>query len=137
MPPDPVRVEDTKAWLVRAIEDLNVAEHDMRAPEPFLRPALFHCQQGVEKALKGFLTWHDQPFEKTHDLRRLGKQCINIDPELESILKPSFALTEAAWQFRYPGEIDDPTLEEARHALSLGRRVLAALLDRLPAEVRP
>jgi len=40
----------------------------LKASLPFLEDALFHCQQAVEKALKGFLTWHDRPFEKTHDL---------------------------------------------------------------------
>jgi HEPN domain-containing protein len=45
---------------------------------------MFHCQQAAEKALKAFLTFHDQPFRKTHDLASLGKQCANIDATLEA-----------------------------------------------------
>jgi prevent-host-death family protein len=29
---------------------------------------VFHAQQAAEKAMKGYLSWHDQAFRKTHDL---------------------------------------------------------------------
>jgi HEPN domain-containing protein len=45
------------------------AERLLKAPALF-GAAVFHCQQAAEKALKGFLAWHDTPFRKTHDLRR-------------------------------------------------------------------
>jgi HEPN domain-containing protein len=48
---------------------------------------LFHCQQAAEKALKGFLAWHDQPFPKTHDLGKLGKQAVEVDPTLEPLIE--------------------------------------------------
>ena len=38
----------------------------MAADPPLLEDALFHCQQAVEKVLKALLTWHDEPFRKTH-----------------------------------------------------------------------
>ena len=40
---------------------------------PLPREALYHCQQAAEKALKGFLAFHDHPFRRTHDLRELGE----------------------------------------------------------------
>lgn len=51
---------------MRAQEDLRGAEIDLAAAPPLLGDATFHCQQAVEKALKGFLTWHDRVFRKTH-----------------------------------------------------------------------
>ena len=68
MPHDPQRVADTMAWLRRSEDDLRAAEVDLAADAPLLGDAAFHCQQAVEKALKAFLTWHDLPFRKTHDL---------------------------------------------------------------------
>ena len=48
---------------------------------------MFHCQQAAKKALKALLTWHDQPFKKTHDLTALGSQCKRIDESLSALLE--------------------------------------------------
>ena len=137
MPLDPILVRNTREWLVRATDDLGVAEHDLKSATPFVRAALFHCQQAAEKALKGFLTWHDRPFEKTHDLREVGSLCAELDSSLEPLLKTAAALTQYAWKFRYPGGVPEPMPEEAQQSLALARQVLDAILERLPAEVRP
>jgi len=62
MPHDPVRVADTRAWFVKANNDLRATEVDLAATPPLVEDALFHCQQAVEKAITGLLTWHDIPF---------------------------------------------------------------------------
>lgn len=81
MPHDPVKVEETRSWFDKARYDLRAASVDMEAEPPLLEDALFHCQQAVEKAMKGFLSWHDQPFRKTHSLSELGVMCIQLDPK--------------------------------------------------------
>ncbi len=68
MPHDPARVADTRAWLQKADNDLRAAEHDQTARPPLLGDVTFHAQQTAEKAFKAFLTWHDRPFRKTHNL---------------------------------------------------------------------
>jgi len=103
---------------------------------PLLGDATFHCQQAVEKAMKGFLAWHDRVFRKTHDLGELGGQCVQIDASLEPELRAAAPLTEYAWRYRYPGEPFAPLETEVRDALTLARAAIAALLDRLPADVR-
>ena len=137
MPHDEARVRNTKEWFIRTLDDLNVAGHDLKSESPFVRAAMFHCQQAAEKELKGFLTWHDRPFEKTHDLRKLGEQCVEVDVSLEQLLRRAMALTKYAWKFRYPGALFDPPLEEAQTSLTLAREVVTAILDRLPSEIRP
>ena len=72
MPHDAVRAADARAWLEKADLDLRSARADLVASPPISADALFHCQQSSEKALKAFLTWHDRPFRKTHDLVELG-----------------------------------------------------------------
>lgn len=42
-----------------------------------------------------------------------------------------------AWQYRYPAEPDEPSRQEAEAALRTARDVYAAVVARLPEEVRP
>lgn len=135
MPLDPVKRDDTRAWLARAAADLRAAANESSAEEPVLGDAVFHCQQAVEKAMKAFLTWHDVPFRKTHDLGVLGGQCAEIDPTLTEALRSAAPMTEYAWKFRYPGDIFEPTREEVDRALALARTAVAAIESRLPDEV--
>jgi len=136
MPPDPVRVADAGAWLAKANLDLRSAQVDVEADPPLLGDALFHCQQAVEKALKAFLTWHDEPFRKTHDLVELGGRCVSLDRGLEDIVRPAARLTEYAWKFRYPGEVSEPTRAEAATAQAVAAGVVAAIEQRLPHDTR-
>ncbi len=137
MPLEAARIAATREWFEKVAIDLRGAEIDLSAKPPLPEDALFHCQQAVEKALKGFLTWHDRPFRKTHDLRELRERCTAIDSSLEGCLAPITGLTDYAWLLRYPGEIVTPTLEEGDSAWALAREVVASILARLPAEVRP
>lgn len=137
IPIDPVRAADTRAWLARARDDLRGAEIDLTASPPLLGDAAFHCQQAVEKALKAFLTWHDRPFRKTHDLVEIGAECVAIDATLEPHLRATAPLTEYAWRYRYPGEPSEPEESEVRQALDRARAVVALVLGRVPAEAHP
>ena len=93
MPPDPDLIENTRAWLVKSTKDLHRVEVFLAAQPSDFEDALFHCQQAAEKALKAFLTWHDQPFRKTHDLDTLGKQCTELDSTLGPLVERLDRLT--------------------------------------------
>ena len=136
MPADPVLVAETKAWLHKATLDLRAAEHDLTASPPLFADAVFHCQQAVEKALKAFLMWHNIPFRKTHSLEELGEQCLDLDQTIKSLIDRAVPLTEYAWKFRYPGEPEEPSREEAQEALELAREMFEAVIGRLPEETR-
>lgn len=49
----------------------------------------------------------------------------------------SSRLTEYAWKFRYPGDAEEPTCQEADKALALVLEVVGAVLERIPPEARP
>ena len=137
MPHDPARVAETRGWLARASSDVRAAEHELRATPPLLDDIVFHCQQAAEKSLKGFLTWHDRPFRKTRSIEELGEQCLQLDPTLKGLIDRAVPLTEYAWKFRYPGEPEEPSQQEAEEALATARQVYAAIVARLPVEARP
>ena len=54
---------EAAAWLARARIDLRAARADLDASPPITSDALFHCQQAVEKALKGFLAAKERPLQ--------------------------------------------------------------------------
>ena len=137
MAADAARATDTRGGLRRVAADLRGADVDLAAAPPLIGDAVFHCQQAAEKALKAFLAWHDVPFRKTHDLAEIGEQCVRQDRSLEPLCRSAEGLTTFAWIFRYPGEPEEPPVEDAVGALALARDVYHAVLSRLPEEVRP
>jgi HEPN domain-containing protein len=137
MPPDEARARDTRAWLVQAAKDLRRVQLLLAAAPPDVEGALFHSQQAAEKALKGFLTWHDIVFPRVHELGEIGRQCLQADPTLSDLVRRASSLTDYAVRFRYPGASYEPTLDEAQGAHAIARQVVEAILSRLPMEARP
>ena len=134
---DPQKVAEAREWLERALADLESATILLGATPSHPDTAVFHSQQAAEKAWKAFLFWHGVPFRKTHDLRMLGDACVRLDGSLSSLAERAEDLTQFAWVFRYPGGPQAPTVQEATDLLRLAREVYAAVLARLPGEVRP
>jgi HEPN domain-containing protein len=94
-----------KTWLIKAERDLASARPLASGPDPFYDTAIYHCQQAAEKALKGWLTFHDQPFEKTHDLRLLIESAARIDIGFTNHFTLAENLTPYATAYRYPGDL--------------------------------
>ena len=137
MPHDPERIAETRSWFAKASEDLRAATFEFTATPPLTADIVFPAQQAVEKSTKGFLSWHDRTFRKTHNLVEIGELAAAVDSTLEPLLRRAAPLTEYAWRFRYPGDLDEPPVEEAREALTIAREVFEALLTRLPPDVNP
>jgi HEPN domain-containing protein len=137
MPRDAVLIADTAGWVKKAAADLRAAQVGIDVDPPLLGDVVFHCQQTVEKVFKAFLTYHDQPFRKTHNLEELGEACLRLDPSLAHLVDEAVPLSEYAWVFRYPGEPETPDLHECEAALSVARAVYQTILSRLPEETHP
>lgn len=56
---------------------------------------------------------------------------------MRPLVDQAVPLTKYAWKFRYPGEPEEPTRQEAEDALALAREVYSVILTRLPDEVKP
>lgn len=109
MAPEELIVRNTRQWLGHASDDLELAESAAReGTRAFVRDAAFHCQQSAEKALKAFLTWHDEPFPRIHDLEDIGARCVKVDASLQTVVDTAAQLSQYAWRFRYPGEPTSP-----------------------------
>jgi HEPN domain-containing protein len=138
MPPDDARLEDARAWLAKADLDLRAADLELASPDAALwGDVTFHAQQAAEKALKAFLAWHDRPFRKTHSIEELGRACTTIVPGLTPAIDAAVPLTEYAWKFRYPGDVAEPTREEAERAVALARSLVDQVRVRVSAQSLP
>lgn len=130
----PERIEEVRDWLSRARLDVRAAERLLADDCELAGPALFHCQQAVEKAMKAYLVWHDRPYSKTHNLVALLHLCAEVEPSLLTLTEAAIILTPYAVAFRYPGEFAGPTAEQAVEALQAMHQMFAIISDRLPPD---
>lgn len=133
MPPE---LAEVRRWIEKADRDHKTAIIAFQASPPITDTSAFHCQQAVEKLLKGYLVWRRIEFEKTYDLRALAELCATQDDAFLTHLDNAELLTAYAIRFRYPGP-PDPTAEQVQRALEVVNEVRAFVLARLPAECRP
>lgn len=64
----------------------------------------FHCQQAIEKALKGFLLWRKGELVEGHSLIYLCKQAVCFGPGLKSHLKDCAFVNQFYIETRYPAD---------------------------------
>ena len=88
-------------WLSKANKDLKTAlELFSQKDSDYYEIIAFHCQQCVEKYLKGFLSFHGKKIEKIHSIENLLLQCNKIEDF--SSAKDLVGLTVFAVNIRYP-----------------------------------
>jgi HEPN domain-containing protein len=131
------KLEEIRSWLKKAAQDLESASWLLESPNPLYGPVGFHSQQAAEKSLKAYLTWADEPFEKTHSLVALVGLCLKSSPDFEELRLAATTLTPYAVISRYPGDLPDITEQESRDALLLAQQVWNFVLPRLPVEAHP
>jgi HEPN domain-containing protein len=134
---DDAKRELVKNWLVKAQRDLASARRLSTGDEPYLDTAIYHCQQSAEKAAKAFLTYHDQRFEKVHDIRLLISLAIPIEDSFSAWLNAGERLTPYAAAFRYPSENLEPGQEEFEQALEAAHGLYKFVISLLPEETHP
>lgn len=135
MLPEVPHIALARQWLAKSRRDLIMAERATAGEQPLLDMAAFHWQQAAEKALKGYLTWRNLPFRRTHDLVELLKQCEATDDGFAQLRMAADHLSPYAVAFRYPGAKAEPTAADAVHAQRLARETVDFVLTRLPFAV--
>jgi len=64
-----------RAWLSKAEKDLITVDHEFSFDEPVYETICFHCQQAVEKILKGYLIFLGIGYWKIHEIGELISIC--------------------------------------------------------------
>ncbi len=107
--------ESVADWMKRAKSSLALARQG-KHQEVLLEDLCFHCQQAVEKALKGLLVHRGLMFPKTHDIEKLIALLETNGLTIPLHVRNAIILTDYAVSTRYPGvyePVDDSTYEEA------------------------
>lgn len=94
-------------WINFAEMDFLTAKHlyDHMYPKP-LEIICYHCQQSIEKLLKGVLISKDVAMKKTHDLGLLAEMLQEYETVDEKYLEMCDDLTPYGVKIRYPQELD-------------------------------
>ncbi|HUU43586.1 MAG TPA: HEPN domain-containing protein [Planctomycetota bacterium] len=121
-----------REWLRIAWKDLISARTLAAGDDPVLETALYHCQQSAEKAVKGYLLYHDRRFEKTHDIRPLVTLARAVDDSFEQLRGDAALLTPYAQMFRYPEDTTRPTQALFGNAVAATERIYRFVLAREP-----
>jgi HEPN domain-containing protein len=112
-------------WLDKAKSDLATANILINGTEKHLDTGVYHCQQAVEKSLKAFLTLHGSIIAKTHDIEMLVSLCSKYDRSFSQFLEMATEITPYATEFRYPGELMEPSAMDAESAYHIASELLA------------
>jgi HEPN domain-containing protein len=131
---DEGKQQEISQWLIKSQQDLGAARVLFESGNTYLDIAAYHCQQAVEKGIKGYLTYHDVLFQKTHDLNRLLALCLPQSEEFGQWKKMAAMLTPYATEFRYPGGVTELKRDEAEQALELAAAFIEFVIRQLPTE---
>jgi HEPN domain-containing protein len=100
------KAEELRQWFDIADKDIAIAEQAFNTMHPIPdEPICFHCQQAVEKHLKGFLVFHNIEPPKIHDLIRLLALCNDIDNGFSALQAKCSVLSRYGVMPRYPTEL--------------------------------
>ncbi|MDR0497197.1 MAG: HEPN domain-containing protein [Treponema sp.] len=121
-----------KQWLELANNDLAIAQHTAKTMRPVpYEIVCFHCQQFVEKYLKGFLVSKGQEPPHIHDLVKLVSFCETEDSQFGQIKQKCAVLTEYGVQTRYPGGMQIGE-EDMTRAIHFAEDIKAFMLEKAP-----
>jgi len=119
-----------KEWIIKAQNDLETAKilHREKGPTDSL---CFHCQQAIEKLLKGFLVSENIHFEKIHHLWTLAKQCSTKNKSFLK-LEEDFKTLDAYYiESRYPSEVVVYSREEAKKVLKITQKLSQFIINKI------
>lgn len=94
----------TRDWVTKAEGDFLAAKALARRRKiPLHDQVCFHCQQCAEKYLKARLEQAGIAYPKTHDLEKLLKLLLPVEPLWAALIPAVQSLSGFAVEFRYPG----------------------------------
>jgi HEPN domain-containing protein len=105
-------------WLDKALSDLQSARILLTwGGDPMA--VAFHCQQAIEKALKGYLLFRMGRHFDGHNLTFLCRQAANCDERFLAYIDESTALNNYYIETRYPTDIPFAISETQEHSILL------------------
>ncbi|MCX6280047.1 MAG: HEPN domain-containing protein [Bacteroidetes bacterium] len=127
MPPN----ELVQSWLLKATHDLETAKIVASHLPDFNDVISFHCQQAIEKALKGYLVSLDIEFKPVHDLGYLLNLTSTKDGSFDVYFEEVDRISRYAVQIRYPDSIIILTKSQILEAIAMADLIFGLVTQKL------
>lgn len=124
-------------WLDKALSDLQAARILLTwGGDPPM--TAFHCQQAIEKALKGYLLFKTGRHFDGHNLTYLCRQAVQVDRSFAEYLDESAALNNLYIETRYPTDLPfELTERQVQRLMNMAETMFSAIRAELYASGRP
>lgn len=119
------KVEIIKKWIEKADHDIGTAVLTFKHIPEYRDTIAFHCQQAVEKYLKGYLIFLGIEFRRYHDLIYLAELICQKEPISDELITKLTELEDYAVEIRYPDAEIELTDDEIQNAISISKEVRA------------
>jgi HEPN domain-containing protein len=107
------------SWLLKADHDLATAKIVSFHMPDFDDVIAFHCQQAIEKSLKGYLISLEIEFKPVHDLGYLLNLTATKDSSFDKYFEDVDRISRYAVQIRYPDTIIHLTKIQIHEAVDM------------------
>ncbi|MFI5212259.1 MAG: HEPN domain-containing protein [Ignavibacteria bacterium] len=123
--------ERIKKWLISANNDCIASGNLLFVSKDKIitNVICYLAQQSVEKFLKAFLLYRNEPYSKTHNLELLIEKCKKTDTGFPDI-DPG-RLTSYNISMRYPDEFRIPSIDEAKESYNTAKSIRNTILARM------
>ncbi len=132
MPHDEAILGVVRQWIEKAGQDLAACEILLESSAMLTGITAFHAQQAAEKYIKALLALREISFPKTHNIRHLLELLGPTDSLLGESLKTAWALSPYGVLPRYPGDLPEIPMAEARRLYQIAICVRDAVLGSIP-----
>lgn len=122
-------------WLDRAGEDM-ICANMLSNDERLFNSAAFHCQQAIEKALKGYILLKSGELVDGHNLTWLCKRAMRYDKEFTTWLDESTSLNRCYIETRYPSdEIHDISYKKIKRYYKMAHEMYLFICEQVDDEL--
>lgn len=125
------KIDIVKSWIEKGDHDLGTAQVTFLYIPRFRDTVAFHCQQAVEKYLKGYLFFTDTVFKRTHNLNYLLSLVSLFDSVSDNLYDKAAELEDFSVEIRYPDTSIDLSDEDIHQALSIAREFRTYVLGKM------
>lgn len=125
------QIDIVKSWIEKGDHDLGTAQVTFLYIPRYRDTIAFHCQQAVEKYLKGYLFLNNTDFKRTHNLNYLLSLVSQFDSVNDDLFDKVTELEDFSVEIRYPDTSIDLSDEDIHQALSIAREFRNYVLKKM------
>jgi HEPN domain-containing protein len=129
------KLDIVKQWIDKADHDLGTAQLICLYLPEYKDTIAFHCQQAVEKYLKGYLLFLDIQFKRLHSLNYLLSLVSQKEQVSFELFDKASQLEDFSVEIRYPDTIIELSGEDIQQAFSIAKNFRKYVLAKMNLDI--